>query len=71
MVRLTREWPRNSIYARGATFFTTLQTGASEREAAIAAGAGFFTYLVVRGGFEGGIDTGRAERGDVIPADVR
>jgi hypothetical protein len=24
-----------------------------------------------RGGFEGGIDTGRAERGDVLPSDVR
>ncbi len=55
----------------GATFFTALQSGASDRDAAISAGAGFFTYIVVRGGFEGQFDAVRQERGDIIPSDVR
>lgn len=59
------------IVTAGATFFTTMQTGKGWEEAAIAAGAAFFAYVVVRGGFEGSFDAGRAQRGDVIASDVR
>lgn len=34
-------------------------------------GVVFLGYVIARGGFEGGLDTGRAERGDRIPSDVR
>lgn len=59
------------LVTAGLTFFTTLQTTDNLRDASIAAGAAFFGYIVIRGGFEGGIDSGRADRGDVIASDVR
>lgn len=60
-----------AIVTAGATFFGAMQTGKQWEEAAVAAGAAAFTYILVRGGFEGQFDANRAERGDVIPSDVR
>lgn len=41
----------------GSAFFGQLATGAPTRAAEIAAGVAFFSYLILRGGVEGLIDT--------------
>lgn len=58
------------------TFFTVLQQTAADdparlEKAAVAGAIALLGVVIARGGFEGAIDTGRADRGDVIPSDVR
>lgn len=58
------------IWTAGATFFATVQLAANRstrlEDAAIAAGAAFFAYMVSRGVAEGLIDSNRGP----TPADV-
>lgn len=42
----------------GLAYFTALQANHSNRDALIAAGVAFFSYLAVRGGLEGALDQG-------------
>ncbi len=64
-----------AIISAALTFITTLQVQAFDdprryEVAALACGAAFFTYMLVRGISEGLIDSGRAASGHVTPADV-
>lgn len=54
---------------------TTLQTTAADdptrlEKALIAGGVALLTYVITRGGFEGAMDQGRAERAEIQPSDV-
>lgn len=51
-----------AVITGGAVFFTTWGTGQPLKVAGIAAGAAAFSYLVVRFGAEGTIDTQAAGR---------
>ncbi len=54
----------------GVAVFADLGMDGTWQSAGIKAGAAFFGYLMVRGGFEGEYDTHRNRRGIVLPGDV-
>lgn len=58
--------------ATGLAFYQQAGYGNANRieEAIVTALVTFFTYVIARGGIEGAVDTGRNDRGDVIPSDV-
>ena len=66
MGAMLRDWPPllqaiirgviGGAIVAGLAYFTALQAGHSIRDAWIAAGVAFFSYLAVRGGLEGTLD---------------
>lgn len=60
-----------ATYTGLGTVQASMPEGDRWKAAAIAGGSAFVAYMISRGMAEGLIDTGRAERGDVIEADVR
>jgi hypothetical protein len=60
-VALIRSGIGGVVFA-GSAFFGQLATGAPLRGAEIAAGVAFFSYLLLRGGIEGFIDTQSAPK---------
>lgn len=59
------------VFVGALTVLTTYQMEADWKRGLVAGGNSLMGYVIARSGFEGGIDTGRTQRGDVIPSDVR